>query len=154
MGLVSSKQFLEIQPNIECGFTLKHVRDIMIKTYSQIHRTEKYLQHGSVSWLVWLNCLMFVQELSSYRFESCCVHQGCFLGNLSKVSKTLRHHRFQKLMFLDERATFCQCLTFTFMKCIFSKTSPGLAYNNILISTMKDVNSFYSQRISSKELLS
>ena len=30
----SSKEFLDIQATIECGFTLKHVRD-MIKTYSQ-----------------------------------------------------------------------------------------------------------------------
>ena len=32
---VSSKEFLDIQATIECGFTLKRVRDI-IKTYSQI----------------------------------------------------------------------------------------------------------------------
>ena len=31
---VSSKEFLDIQPNIECGFTLKRVHD-MIKTYSK-----------------------------------------------------------------------------------------------------------------------
>ena len=29
----SSKEFLDIQATIECGFTLKHVRD-MIRTYS------------------------------------------------------------------------------------------------------------------------
>ena len=38
---VSSKEFLHIQANVECGFTLKHVRDI-IRTYSQMHCTEKY----------------------------------------------------------------------------------------------------------------
>ena len=32
---VSSKEFLDIQATIECGFTLKRVRD-MIRTYSQI----------------------------------------------------------------------------------------------------------------------
>ena len=31
---VSSKEFLDIQATIECGFTLKRVRD-MIRTYSQ-----------------------------------------------------------------------------------------------------------------------
>ena len=31
----SSKEFLDIQATIECGFTLKRVRD-MIKTYSQV----------------------------------------------------------------------------------------------------------------------
>ena len=31
----------------ECGFTLKRVRD-MIRTYSQMHRTDKYSQHSSI----------------------------------------------------------------------------------------------------------
>ena len=35
----SSKGFLDIQTTIECGFTLKRVRD-MTRTYSQMHRTE------------------------------------------------------------------------------------------------------------------
>ena len=43
----SSKEFLDIQATIECGFTLKRVRD-MIKTYSQMHRTDKYSQHSSI----------------------------------------------------------------------------------------------------------
>ena len=30
----SSKDFLDIQATIECGFTLKHIRD-MTRTYSQ-----------------------------------------------------------------------------------------------------------------------
>ena len=34
--------------------TLKLVRD-MIKTYNQMHRTDKYLQHSSIIWPVWLN---------------------------------------------------------------------------------------------------
>ena len=38
---VSSKKFLEIQPTVECGFTLKRVHD-RIRTYSQMHRTDKY----------------------------------------------------------------------------------------------------------------
>ena len=50
----SSKEFLDIQATIECGFTLKRVRD-MIKTYSQMHRTDKYSQHSSIIWAVWLN---------------------------------------------------------------------------------------------------
>ena len=35
------KEFLDIQATIECGFTLKRVRD-MTKPYSQMHRTDKY----------------------------------------------------------------------------------------------------------------
>ena len=40
----SSKEFLDIQATIECGFTLKRVRD-MIKTYSLnfIVRDDKYI---------------------------------------------------------------------------------------------------------------
>ena len=45
---------LDIQATIECGFTLKRVRD-MIKTYSQMHRTDKYSQHSSIIWPAWLN---------------------------------------------------------------------------------------------------
>ena len=36
-----------IQVTIECGFTLKHVRD-MIRTYSQMHRTDKDSQQSSI----------------------------------------------------------------------------------------------------------
>ena len=36
----SSKEFFDIEANIECGFTLKRVRD-MIRTYSQVNRTDK-----------------------------------------------------------------------------------------------------------------
>ena len=37
---VSSKEFLDIQANVESEFTLKRVRD-MITTYSQMRRTYK-----------------------------------------------------------------------------------------------------------------
>ena len=43
----SSKEFLDIQATVEYGFTLKHVHD-MIRTYSQMHRTDKYSQHSSI----------------------------------------------------------------------------------------------------------
>ena len=41
-----TKNLVEVMMNqkehtIECGFTLKRVRD-MIRTYSQMHRTDKY----------------------------------------------------------------------------------------------------------------
>ena len=51
---VSSKEFLDIHATIECGFTLKRVRD-MIRTYGQMNRTDKYSQHSSIIWPVWLN---------------------------------------------------------------------------------------------------
>ena len=66
MASASSEEFLEGLPPsseeflptfrqiIECGFTLKFVRDMII-TYSQIQRTDKYSQHSSIIWSVWLN---------------------------------------------------------------------------------------------------
>ena len=54
MAPVSRKEFLDIQAKIECGFTLNCLRD-MIKTCSQMHRTDKYSQKNSVIWPVWLN---------------------------------------------------------------------------------------------------
>ena len=43
----SSKEFLNIQATIECGFTLKRVRD-RIRTYSQMQRADKYSQYSSI----------------------------------------------------------------------------------------------------------
>ena len=51
---VSSKEFLDIHATIECGFTLKHVHD-MIRTYNQMQLTDKYSQHSSIIRPVWLN---------------------------------------------------------------------------------------------------
>ena len=73
MAPASSKEFLDIQATVECGFTLKLVRD-MIKTYNQMHRTDKYSQHSSIIWPVWLNGSVFVYELSGCWFESRCSH--------------------------------------------------------------------------------
>ena len=47
MAPASSKEFLDIQATVECGFTLNLVRD-MIKTYNQMHRTDKYSQLSSI----------------------------------------------------------------------------------------------------------
>ena len=40
------KKFLEIQTTIQCGFTLKDLRDL-IETYSLMHCKEKFSQHSS-----------------------------------------------------------------------------------------------------------
>ena len=82
MAPASSKEFLDIQATVECGFTLKLVRD-MKKTYSQMHRTDKYSQHSSIIWRVWPNGWVFVYELSGCGFESRCshlisIHGACF----------------------------------------------------------------------------
>ena len=49
----------------------KIVRD-MVKTYSQMHRIDKYSQHNSIIWLVLLNGWVFVCELSGCGFDSRC----------------------------------------------------------------------------------
>ena len=68
----SSKEFVDIQGNIECGFTLKRVRD-MTRTYSQMHHTDKYSEHSSIIWSVLPNGWVFVYELSGFGFESTCI---------------------------------------------------------------------------------
>ena len=55
----------------------------MTRTYSQMHRTDKYSQHSSIIWPVWLNGWVFVYELSGSGFESSCCHlnfrfRACF----------------------------------------------------------------------------
>ena len=46
----------------------------MIRTYSQMHRTDKYSQHSSIIWPVWLNGWVFVYELRGCGIESSCTH--------------------------------------------------------------------------------
>ena len=53
---------------IECRFTLKLVRNMMI-TYSQLISTDKYSQHSSIIWPVWLNAWVLVYELSGCGFK-------------------------------------------------------------------------------------
>ena len=57
----------------EKGFTLKRVRD-MTRTYTQMHRTDKYSQLSSIIQSVWPNGWMFVYEVSGCGFEPCCSH--------------------------------------------------------------------------------
>ena len=46
----------------------------MIKTYSQMHLADKYSQHSSMIWSVWLNGWVFVYELRGCGLESNCGH--------------------------------------------------------------------------------
>ena len=64
-----SKQFHDIEATRECGFTLKSLRE-MIRTYSQMHRTDKYSRHSSIVWSVWPNAWVFLYELRRPGFES------------------------------------------------------------------------------------
>ena len=56
---VWSKEFLDIQATMECGFTLNCICDI-IRTYSQIHHTDKYSWHSSIIFPVWINGEVFM----------------------------------------------------------------------------------------------
>ena len=47
IALVSSKEFFDIEAAIECKFTMKRVRDMII-LYRQMHRTDKYSKHSSI----------------------------------------------------------------------------------------------------------
>ena len=77
---VLSKEFLDIQSTTECGFNLKHVRDT-IRTYSQMHHTDKYSWHSSIIWPVWSNGWVFDYELSGCGcgFKSHCSHLYNFM---------------------------------------------------------------------------
>ena len=63
MAPVSSNRYFDIHGTIQYGFTLKCLCG-MTRTYSQMHRTDKYSQHSSIIWPVWLNVWVFVYELS------------------------------------------------------------------------------------------
>ena len=54
MAPVLSTKFFDIQATIECGFTLKRVRE-MIRTYSQMYHTDNYSQQNSIIGPVCLN---------------------------------------------------------------------------------------------------
>ena len=46
----------------------------MIKTYSQIDRTDKYSEHSSILWSVWPIGWVLIYELSGSVFQSSCIH--------------------------------------------------------------------------------
>ena len=47
---------------------------------SYMHRTDKYSQHRSIIWLVWLKGWVFIYKLSGCGFESCCCHLNFTYG--------------------------------------------------------------------------
>ena len=75
---VLSKELLDIQVTIECGLTVKSVRD-MTKTYSEMYSTDKYSQKGPIIWWSWLNGWVFVDELSGCGVESSLRHLKMYI---------------------------------------------------------------------------
>ena len=59
--------------NYTGGFTLKHIPD-MIKTYKQMLHANKYSQHSSIIWPVWLSGWVFVYKQGNCGIQSHCSH--------------------------------------------------------------------------------
>ena len=79
---LTTRPSLHIRTTIECRFTLKRICGMII-TYCQMHHTDKYFQHRSIIWPVWLNGWVFSKEPSGCGFESrCCdlnfIYCPCF----------------------------------------------------------------------------
>ena len=72
---------IRTQNNLVCKRTLNHLAKLA-KWLScvAIHRTDKYSQHSSIIWPVWLNGWVFVYKLSGCEFESCCCHLNFRFG--------------------------------------------------------------------------
>ena len=69
----------------------------MIKTQSQMHRTDKYSKHSSIIRPVWLINWVFIYELSGCGFESSCRHlnfrdRACFEQGVSWHYETYTWH--------------------------------------------------------------
>ena len=91
---VSTKVFLDFHKNIESGFTLKRVCD-MIKTNSQMHRTDKYSLLRWIISSVWSNGSMFVYELCGCGLKTRCSdlnfeYPPCFEQGTSWLSNKYR----------------------------------------------------------------
>ena len=80
--LLVARNSLTFRQTIECKFPLKLVREMIISC-SQMHSTDRYSQHNSIIWPVWLNGWAFVYELSGLEFKSRCCnlnfrYSSCF----------------------------------------------------------------------------
>ena len=71
MSPVLRKKILDIHDRVWIHSERRTWHD---KNIQQIHRTDKYLQHSSIIWPVWLNSSVFFYELSGCGFEFSCIH--------------------------------------------------------------------------------
>ena len=67
--LLWARSFLIFRQTIECRCSLNLVQDMII-IYSQMHCKDKYSEHSSVIWPVWLNGWVFLYKLSGCGCES------------------------------------------------------------------------------------
>ena len=107
--LLWARSSLIFRKTIECGYTLKLVRDMIIM-YSQMNRTDKYSQHSSIPWPVWLNGWVFVYELSGCGFEFNCCHSIIFSFNglFKSISCILQNVKlFNSLLLIELICSQC-----------------------------------------------
>ena len=113
--------------HLEWGFTLKNICDI-IRTYSQTHCTDRYLQHSSIIWTVWLNGWVFVYELKRCEFSSSCFFFFFFFFFFKKdMCLPLSQFPFDQV---------CQFTVHSWLFCANQlKTSFQLNWNRVVISS-------------------
>ena len=72
-GLLRVTRSLTFRQTKECRSTLKLVCD-MIKIYSQMQRADRYSQHSSINWPLWVNSRVFVYKVGHCELETCHFH--------------------------------------------------------------------------------
>ena len=67
--LLQARSFLTSRQTMQCGFTLKLLRDMII-TCTQMHRTDKYSEQSLIIWAIQLHGWVSINELSGCEFKA------------------------------------------------------------------------------------
>ena len=94
--LLQARSSLTFRQIIDCGSTLKLVRDMMI-TYSQMYRTNKNSHYSSIIWPVWLNGWVYIYEVSDCGFEFWKHHLNLRYGTLFEQGVPWHSGKLQSL---------------------------------------------------------
>ena len=103
-GSALKKEFLDIYVIIKCGFTLKCVRS-MIRTYRQMHITDKYSKQRSIILRIRLSGWVFDYELSGCGFWCSCSHLSFRFGACLDQG-VLWHSGSYRLLIHSEKSTW------------------------------------------------
>ena len=106
MAPASSKEFLHIQATVECGFTLKRVRD-MIKTYNQMNVKGSLSSNEETVKVLGItveNKLSLEQHLNEV-----CKKVGQKIHALARVSKFILQKKLEGIMraFIISQFSYC-----------------------------------------------
>ena len=84
---------------MSCFYVLITLRQLpdMIKIYSQMYRTDKYSQHSSINWPVWLNGGVLDYELSGCGFEFSYLDLFEIISSFWLVAKIIRWKRSKSI---------------------------------------------------------